>query len=217
MARETLGEDVFGRCKDGVDITEGVGVLVDDVAAVLRPQRFTPRTERGGDRADRAKQSVFDVDVLQRILGLCQRRRNHQGDGVADHPHPIRSERPEHRRVEAGQHGEVHERIRLRLHLLTGVHGHHARRTTRLRDVDADDLGVRMRTPQERGVDHAVDDNVGDVGALADQEPPVFLAGDTRPDELADERRSHFAAPFESMSGPRASVMAASMLSRIEA
>ncbi len=61
-------------------------------------------------------------------------------------------------------------------------------RPPRRRHVDRHDPGVGERAAQERRVQDAVGLEVGDVAAVADQQPVVLDAGDALPDEATHVR-----------------------------
>jgi hypothetical protein len=86
------------------------------------------------------------------------------------------------------------ERTRIALKIGRGDARDHARHPARGIQIDPGDPGVRVRAAEERDVERARQDEIGDVTALPGEEARVLDARDARADQLAGRPASSFAA-----------------------
>jgi hypothetical protein len=130
---------------------------------------------------------VPDLDELGGIAGEITRRSADRGDRLA---HVANA--PDRERVvldvPARLDGHLEERIRVDRDLVAGDRSVHALELECLRDVDRDDLRVRVRRPHEVDVAHPVPAHVVEERALPLDEPLVLLARDRLPNETLLER-----------------------------
>ena len=150
------------------------------------------------ERVDRRGQHlVLDLDQVERLLGDGQLVRGHRGHRLADEDHPIDGE---HRM--GARRGFL---LQMR-DVGGGEHGAHARQRFGLARVDADDLGVGMRAPEELRLQHAARLDVGDVLDVTRDLVRAVGTGDGETDSLDLARRlhdRHGVIPFERVRRPR--------------
>ena len=139
-------------------------------------------------RVDQHRQRVvLDLDQLGRVARELASRRADRRDRLAHVAHA-----PDRQRVvldvPARLDGHLEERVRVDRDLVAGDRPVDAFELERLRDVDRDDLRVRVGRADEVDVAHPVPAHVVEEGALALDEAPVLLAWDRLPDEALLER-----------------------------
>ncbi len=152
-----------------VDAVVGLPFLVvaDDGRAVLER-----RLRRRHDR----QRLVVDVDQLERVVRDVRVLRDHARDLLALHAHLVGRE---HGLRVAGERRHPRELV-LGEHIAGDDHDD-ARQLHRAGRVDRVDLGMRVRTAQDRHVQHPGQLDVLDVVAPADDEARVLLALDAPP------------------------------------
>ncbi len=178
--------DVVGLGERGVDVAPVEDARPDDVRAgvVVEDHLVLQRLRR----VDENRQLVvLDLDELGRVARQLPRRGADRGDGLAHVPHATDRERVV-LDVPARLHGHLEERIGVDRDLVAGDGSVDAVELERLRDVDRDDLRVRVGRADEVDVAHPVAAHVVEERALTLDEPAVLLARDRLPDEAPLER-----------------------------
>ena len=140
-------------------VHEGGGDIAGRVRVELRRARRQGRFH-GRDRGQRA---VIDLDQLGEILGPIAILGDHQGHGLADEAHPVGRQQLRHGLADAGMAEARDQRLVDEGQI---ARGQHQQRAGRQRSVciDTTDLGMRHRTADEGGMDHAVEmDVVGEA------------------------------------------------------
>ncbi len=169
-------DDIGGRERGiGGGLVPGAPVedaVIGPAGQVVADQRCR-RRERGAGVDDRRQRLVLDRDQLQRVPGRVPVPRDDERDLLALEPDLVGREHGLH---VAGQ--RRHPGQALRLQVGAGQHGLDHRVRLRRGDVDGQDPGVRVRTAQDRPVQHAWQPQVVDERALAADEARVFLARD---------------------------------------
>ena len=144
---------------------------------------------------DRRQDFVVDLDQFRRILRLRQGVGDDDGDMVAHIAHfALRKRRMRtrlHRRSVLGHDHPAADQPADAGDVVAREDIDHTRRRLRGRRVDAADIGMRMRRPQEPGMRLARTVDVIDIAALAGDEPEIFLAAHRR----ADPRDTHGVPP----------------------
>jgi hypothetical protein len=158
------------------------GPVIDQVVVGLGMELRRARFERA-DRIGHCRPLlVADRHLLGSVARLALGVGNDDRDGIADEAHAIdRERRPGahlHRGAVLGLDHPAADQVAdaVGLQLLAGEHADHARHRLRGLDVDAFDVGMRVRAPHERRVLHARHDHVVDIAAEAGDESLVFLA-----------------------------------------
>ena len=187
--------DVIGLGECRVDVPPVEDTRPDDVRAGvvveddLVLQRFLGVDEHG-------KLVVLDLDQLGSVARELARRCGDRGDRLAHVPNAAHRERVV-LDVPSRLDGHLEERVRVDRDLVARERPVHAVELERLRDVDRDDLRVRVRRADEVDVAHPMPADVVEERALTLDEAPILLARDRLPDEpllerlrgLADGRR----------------------------
>ena len=187
--------DVIGLGERRVDVPPVEDTRPDDVRAGvvveddLVLQRFLGVDEHG-------QLVVLDLDQLGSVARELARRCGDRSDRLAHVPNAAHRERVV-LDVPARLDGHLEERVRVDRDLVARERPVHAVELERLRDVDRDDLRVRVRRADEVDVAHPMPADVVEERALTLDEAPILLARDRLPDEpllerlrgLADGRR----------------------------
>ena len=178
--------DVVGLGERRVDVTPVEDARPDDVrAGVVVEDDLVLQRLLGVD--EHGKLVVLDLDQLGGVARELARRCADGGDRLAHVPHAAHRERVV-LDVPARLDGHLEERVRVDRDLVARDRPVHAVELERLRDVDRDDLRVRVRGADEVDVAHPMPADVVEERALALDEPPVLLARDRLPDEALLER-----------------------------
>ena len=139
-----------GRAREVVALT---GLVVADQRRV--------GVERLARVDDRRQRLVLDVDQLQRVVRRVLVGRDHERDLLALEAHLVAREHGLRVVGDRGHPGQAE-----RLEILGRDDGRDVRVGERLRGVDRDDAGVRVRAAQDRAVHHPGQPDVVEVGAL---------------------------------------------------
>ncbi len=155
-----------------------------DIAEIIAPARgdVPRRVDLGRVGLQRRRETrhhrqplPVDGDILGGVLGRRAARRHHDRDRLADIAHDIAGEHvlQERRHVAVGRNA-----ARDRRQLGRQVGRGHDREDIGPRQgtagIDAHDAGMRMRTAHDQSLGHERQRQVGDVAALAAEEPFVF-------------------------------------------
>ena len=129
------------------------------VGAEIRVHQRRVRRQRIHVVEDRPQDFVFHLDELDCLVGDRQRVGRHRRHRLAEMPDLV-----------LGQDVLVdHVEAHLVVEVVAGEHRAHARQALGARDVDALDLGARVRALLDLGVEHAGQDHVADVDRRAGQ------------------------------------------------
>ena len=187
--------DVIGLGECRVDVPPVEDTRPDDVrAGVVVEDDLVLQRLLGVD--EHGKLVVLDLDQLGSVARELARRCGDCGDRLAHVPNAAHRERVV-LDVPARLDGHLEERVRVDRDLVARERPVHAVELERLRDVDRDDLRVRVRGADEVDVAHPMPADVVEERALTLDETPILLARDRLPDEpllerlrgLADGRR----------------------------
>ena len=172
-----------------VDFHDVVGFLQRpiDVAVVVHPLPGDVVAERlvedvgigigGGNGIDvHRKRLVLHLDLIRGVDGELSGLGEHHNDGLALIANDVDPEEVLLQRLPVGLRGELEQRFRHRLDLITGEGGDDTRHCLGLGHVDADDLGVGMGGADIVGEAHAVHALVVHKRSLSLEESLVLLA-----------------------------------------
>ena len=174
-----------------LDHVVGLGERLVDVAPVEDPRphgvracvvvedRLVLQRLLGVD--EHGQRVVLDLDQISRVARELTGRRADGGDRLARVPNSAHRERVV-LDVPARLDRHLEERIRVDRDLVAGDGPVHPVELERLRDVDRDDLRVRVRGADEVDVAHPVPADVVEEGAEALNEPLVLAPRDGLPD-----------------------------------
>ena len=167
--------------------------IVRDVVRALVPDRRRAGLHRVLGQRDRRNRLVVDLDQFGGILGLGQRLGDHHRHRIADIPHAVGHQRRPLRREHRAAVGPLARHVGLghaepvRLDVVAGIDGHHARCRFRRVDIDRPDLRVGMRRADEDGVGLARQVHVVDEAPLPAQQARILEPQD----RLADTVLAH--------------------------
>ncbi len=170
--------------------------LIDGVVRSLGVDLRSARRLRGGRIDDGWEFLVFDLDHLGGVARLILGLRHHDRDRITDVSHHVPGQRrigrgPHRRAVLRMDHPAADQAADLVVReLRAGEHADHARRTARRGGVDPRDPGVGVGAADELRIGGVLHRNIIGVVALAGDETPIFLAGDSRPDAFMCHLRS---------------------------
>ena len=159
----------------GIRVTDAHGDRghVVRVGAAVEARRA--RRQRGRGRRARGQRLVDDVDALERVAGDVRVVADHERDGLADVADDVARDRRLQIAVRARRRGDAVRDDRVRRHVRRREDRVHAGKVERALDIDRDQPRVRVRRPQDDGVEHAGHaDVVGELPAPLD----VPLAAD---------------------------------------
>ena len=153
--------------------------VADDVAADAFVQHRRVVLRGLFDRRHGIEHRVVDLDQIERVFRERTRFGHYDRDWLADVAHAVHRERPLfHRRFHADD-----ERSRPRTQIVAREHGAHACEFRRDLRIDRQDVRVRVRRTQNRGVQRArLDSDVVAIAATARQDRRVFEALHRAPD-----------------------------------
>ncbi len=168
----------------------------DIVRAILPNQRHAG-IDRVAGRDHGRQRLVIDLDQFGGVDRLEIGLGDDEGDIVADHPHPVldqrRIARPVAGNIVAALQAAGHRQITKARRLVVGAgeHREHARRGFGFRRVDFADAGMGMRRAQHEAVRHAGKRHVGDIAAMAFDQPRILEAGNGLADRVFTHRSPH--------------------------
>ena len=168
-----------------------------DIVRAIVPHQRHSGIERIAGR-DRGRQRlVIDLDQFGRVDRLEISLGDDEGDIVADHPHFVldqrRIARPVAGNIVAALQAAGHRQIAEARGLVVGAgeHPEHAGRGFGLRGVDRADTGMRVRRAQHITEGHSGKRHVGDIAALALDQPRILEAGNGLADRVFTHRNPH--------------------------
>ncbi len=187
--------------QSGLDVALVDGELADDVGAQLLMDEGSTRPYRLLCVDDGRQRLQVDRDELGRVLGGVAALRHHHGDRLADVTHLVGGKERLLRIVQLVAHvglplgrqrelGIRHRRQQLQK-LGAAHHQGNAGRGGGGGRVHRPDAGVRHRTAHEGHVEHAGEDQIRHVLALAGEEPLILPPQDGLPDEATGTVRRH--------------------------
>ena len=213
VAREPFADHPVGSGEHGVNVSERVGEVVEDIASGFLPHRLRRRTQGLGDGGDRWQRFVVDHDEFQAILGGVARLGDHQRNEVADVAYLVGAHRRKGRVVQTGQHEERRERAGKPRDVGTGEHRDDSGRPLRRRDLNALDAGMGEWATKKRRVENPRRVDVGDVAAPTREESVVLDPRDALSDESRQARwRVHVPAPSDLVASSRTAISTPSMI-----
>ena len=138
--------------------------------------------------ADHRQRLPFDGDQLGRVFGLGPAVGDNDRDRLALPDGAVRRQQPLRRGTMARpMQRDADERLASRIDVGCGEHRRDARRLLRRLDVHRNDLGVRVRTAHEAGMQHARQLDVVDIAAMAAEQALQLAPRDARADAGALE------------------------------
>ena len=167
--------------------------LADQVGRVLFMDDLRARRQRGLDIDDGRPRLDVDRDQLGGIQGLIAGLGHDHRDRLADMADLAHGQHRLLRIVDGVLHVgsplgrqrqlAAGDRRRQALQLLAGQHAHDARHRRRLSHIDRADATVRMLAPDEDGVQHARQDEIGDELPAPSQQALILSPLHGAPDE----------------------------------
>ena len=204
MASET--EFLFhhmGRMRKGVVDAAVVELAAEaDVVAAAGIDQRPAGLTRAVDIGDDGKVLVVDLDQLQRILGDRPALGNDCNHRLPGPDHAVERQRQLRCRGHALEMVERAGPGRADLcEIVTGRNEMHAFERARLLDIDGDDLRMRMRAAQERGMQHPRQPEVADIAPAPGEQPLGVRARHGAADIgiraiERGQRRAHVAPPL---------------------
>ena len=166
---------VVGLVERGAEITPLVDACPGEIRADLLVQHRRLLVQRDPRVDDDRKRVVVDLDHVGGVPGELPRRCGHGDHGLARVANLADRER-EIAHVRPGGRRDLEERVGRDGDLVARQRAENTRQLERSRDVDREDLRVRVRGTHEVHVPHAVPPDIVDEDALALDEALVLLA-----------------------------------------
>lgn len=166
--------------KGRVDVAIGAGKFGDQIMRRIAVDGRRIGGERRAAVGGRFQNLEFDLDETCRVLGHIGIGGDDHGDRFADIDGLIGSEDVTVALLFVGLVRQRDDETVGRgnsANIVAGEHGDDARQRQSGALVDRHDLGMRMRTAHESGVQHAGQPDVADKARFAAQQVPVFNPG----------------------------------------